>query len=442
MLDWAYAAWDAVAAYFQTSTTAASAYEASVAAEDVAFSVSGSAAAADAAGVGTGLAVAADGTTVIDTTGAAVSNMAAAPNGAFYNLDTGVLIDPTTGQSIAGVVVDPTTGSIINSTTGTVMDNVGVNATGQLINPITNAALDPTQLSQLTSEGAAGQLGTGAGGGAFKAPTGYAMGPNTAGGGLTAGSTSGLGMGAGTPLSSSYAANTANLTGGAAGAAGGMSQYLGALKTANSMLGIGSAIGNILNPGVSPSAAQQAANPNAPYQAQYAKQLNDLVANPALVTGSPGYQFNLQQGYQGLNRNLARGGMGSSMPGAPGTPAAGAAGMAQQVYGQNYAGNAYNQQVSNLQNLSNTGASAGANAMLTAQQQAQAAAQAGYQALGQGVGSLMTSYQGGQSSTPAASSQVSPGGWNAPTYTPDYSLYGGGSGLGSSLGGFNPNYSF
>ena len=414
--------------WFAGSEAAISAYETSVAAE-----------------VGTGLTVAAETGAVLDATGNVASGVSVAENGAFYNSETGALIDPTTGQAVAGgnVLVQPSTGSLYNATTGAVMDNVGVNATGQLINPITNAALDPTQLSQLTSEQAAGQLGTGAGGSGLRAPSGYgAMGPGTAGGGLTAGSTSGLGMGAGTPLSSSYAANTANLTGGAAGAAGGMSQYLGALKTANSMLGIGSAIGNILNPGVSPSAAQQAANPNAPYQAQYAKQLNDLVANPALVTGSPGYQFNLQQGYQGLNRNLARGGMGSSMPGAPGTPAAGAAGMAQQVYGQNYAGNAYNQQVSNLQNLSNTGASAGATAMLSAQQQAQAAAQAGYQALGQGVGSLMTSYQGGQSSTPAASSQVSPGGWNAPTYTPDYSLYGGGSGLGSSLGGFNPNYSF
>ena len=413
--------------WFAASEAAVSAYETSVAAE-----------------IGTGLTVAAETGAVLDATGNVASGVSVAENGAFYNSETGALIDPTTGQVAAGgnILVQPSTGSLYNATTGAVMDNVGVNAAGNLINPITNSALNSTELYQLTSEQAAGQLGTGAGGGAFKAPTGYAMGPNTAGGGLTAGSTSGLGMGAGTPLSSSYAANTANLTGGAAGAAGGMSQYLGALKTANSMLGIGSAIGKILNPGVSPSAAQQAANPNAPYQAQYAKQLNDLVANPALVTGSPGYQFNLQQGYQGLNRNLARGGMGSSMPGAPGTPAAGAAGMAQQVYGQNYAGNAYNQQVSNLQNLSNTGASAGATAMLSAQQQAQAAAQAGYQALGQGVGSLMTNYQGGQSSTSAASPQVSPGGWNAPTYTPDYSLYGGGSGLGSSLGGFNPNYSF
>jgi hypothetical protein len=69
------------------------------------------------------------------------------------------------------------------------------------------------------------------------------MGPNTAGGGLTAGSTSGLGMGAGTPLSSSYAANTANVLGNGVGTAG-VNGFTGAGTQAYGLAGDANVLGS------------------------------------------------------------------------------------------------------------------------------------------------------------------------------------------------------
>jgi hypothetical protein len=57
--------------------------------------------------------------------------------------------------------------------------------------------------------------------------------------------------------------------------------------------------------GQSPTAAQQNADPYAPYRASAATQLNDLMANPNLVYGMPGYNFAQEQGAKNIQRQAA-----------------------------------------------------------------------------------------------------------------------------------------
>jgi hypothetical protein len=138
------------------------------------------------------------------------------------------------------------------------------------------------------------------------------------------------------------------------------------------------------------TAAQQMADPFASSRQQYIDKLNAVMANPSLTMSQPGYQFALQEGMQGLNRSLAKSGMGTATPGAPGTPASGAAGIAQQKYGQNYATTAYNNYVNQLAGLSGAtqNPNVGANAYMSAQKAASDAATAGWQGISQASGGL------------------------------------------------------
>lgn len=211
-----------------------------------------------------------------------------------------------------------------------------------------------------------------------------------------------------------------------------------ALKTGAGLGGLFSGISSIRNPGISPQSAQTMADPFAPSRQQYINQLNSVMANPSLAMSQPGYQFQFQQGLQGLNRNLAQRGMGTGTPGQPGTPASGGAGMAQQRYGQQFAQTSYNDYVKQLSGLAGAAQnpSAGATAALNAQQQAQQAAQAGWGALGQGAGALSTLFGGPQTGKVQTTGTTSPVGgysgwgsadmgsqdipsWNTPTSVPD-----------------------
>jgi len=198
-----------------------------------------------------------------------------------------------------------------------------------------------------------------------------------------------------------------------------------ALKTGAGLTGLFSGINSIRNPGISPKSAQTMADPFAPSRQQYINQLNAVMANPSLAMSQPGYQFQFQQGLQGLNRNLAQRGMESPTAGQPGTPAAGGAGMAQQRYGQQFAQTSYNDYVKQLSGLAGAGQnpSVGATAALNAQQQAQQAAQAGWGALGQGAGALSTLFSNSQTrkpppnTTPADIEDTMY--WNTPVSVPD-----------------------
>ena len=80
------------------------------------------------------------------------------------------------------------------------------------------------------------------------------------------------------------------------------SNPLGALQTAQSLYG---AVANP-SPGSQGQQAQNMVDPFAPYRPQYAQQLNQLMSNPASVQNLPGYQAELAQGTQAVERTLAQ----------------------------------------------------------------------------------------------------------------------------------------
>ena len=115
----------------------------------------------------------------------------------------------------------------------------------------------------------------------------------------------------------------------------------GSLPIISSVVGIGSGLNSLFGGGSgSPSASQ--ADPFGPYRAQYAQQLQALMANPSSVTQLPQYQFNYGQGLQALQAQQAK----------QGNLVSGAALNQAQQYGQNYAQSAYANQLNTLGQLS------------------------------------------------------------------------------------------
>jgi len=84
------------------------------------------------------------------------------------------------------------------------------------------------------------------------------------------------------------------------------------------------------------------ADPFSAYRPQYAAQLQNLMNNPNSVTQTPGYQFNLAQGLQGLQAQQA----------AQGRLVSGGALIQGQQFGQNLAQQSYNDQLKTLMALS------------------------------------------------------------------------------------------
>jgi hypothetical protein len=95
-----------------------------------------------------------------------------------------------------------------------------------------------------------------------------------------------------------------------------------------------------------------AADPFSPYRPQFASQLQALMADPNTVTKTPGYQFNLAQGLQGLQAQQA----------AQGRLVSGGALLQGQAFGQNLASQTYNDQLKTLASLSGATQSPGAGA--------------------------------------------------------------------------------
>lgn len=83
-------------------------------------------------------------------------------------------------------------------------------------------------------------------------------------------------------------------------------------------------------------------DPFAGQRGQYATMLSNLYNNPGTVTSQPGYEFNLNQGTQALNRTYA----------ATGQQGSGGQAIGLQNYGQGYAANYLNTMSSNLAQLS------------------------------------------------------------------------------------------
>jgi hypothetical protein len=129
----------------------------------------------------------------------------------------------------------------------------------------------------------------------------------------------------------------------AAQGASGLQGLLGTAKSAGQLIGgigqIGQAAQLLSGAGkVSP----QQADPFAQYRSGLAAQLNQLLQNPNTVTTTPGYQFNLSQGLQGLQAQQA----------AQGRLVSGGALLQGQQYGQQLASQTYQQQLQNLASLS------------------------------------------------------------------------------------------
>ena len=92
-------------------------------------------------------------------------------------------------------------------------------------------------------------------------------------------------------------------------------------------------------------AAQQAvqvADPFAPYRGQYASALSGLYNNPWQIANSPGYQFRLAQGLEGINRNAA----------AAGYLGSGNRLMELMRYGQDYGSQEFDKEIARLSGLS------------------------------------------------------------------------------------------
>lgn len=131
-----------------------------------------------------------------------------------------------------------------------------------------------------------------------------------------------------------------NLAPGATTAGGTLSplQYAG-LGLSGLSAGYGIYTGMQLQELAKKQAAQS--DPFGPYRAQYATQLNALMANPSSVTNTPGYQFGQQQGEQGVSRLAAQQGLNLTPEQA----------LAIQQFNQQYAGQQFQTQEQMLAQL-------------------------------------------------------------------------------------------
>ena len=110
------------------------------------------------------------------------------------------------------------------------------------------------------------------------------------------------------------------------------------LSTLGNVAQIGSGIYNMMNPPQDPNAARQQADPWSQYRPQAATQLNQIMNNPNLVYGMPGYQFSQQQGAKEITRGRA----------ATGNLASGNTLASLNQFGQQNAQNWWNQYVNTL----------------------------------------------------------------------------------------------
>lgn len=118
---------------------------------------------------------------------------------------------------------------------------------------------------------------------------------------------------------------------------------LGGANTIGNLAKVGMNLYSAMNvpKGQSPQQAQTAAAPYSPYAAQAAADLNKLVANPASLTSTAGYQAGLQAQQQTLQRQLAQTGQSQS----------GLAGYSSALSAGTYFSDYYNQQYNKLSQL-------------------------------------------------------------------------------------------
>lgn len=146
-------------------------------------------------------------------------------------------------------------------------------------------------------------------------------------------------------MSNMTPAELAAATGPGAGATSTLGNIIGYAKTAAPIIGgLGKLAGGVMSLQAGKQMGQYArqADPFAGYRPQYAAQLQNLMNDPNSVSQTPGYQFNLAQGLQGLQAQQA----------AQGRLVSGGALIQGQQFGQQLASQTYNQQVDTLARLS------------------------------------------------------------------------------------------
>ena len=100
----------------------------------------------------------------------------------------------------------------------------------------------------------------------------------------------------------------------------------GTLGIVGSVVGIGAGAKTLLGGSSPTGGSSAAADPFAQYRPYFGQQLYNLYQNPSAVTQTPGYQFGLSQGLQGLQAAEAK----------QGNLVSGGALQAAQQYGQQY----------------------------------------------------------------------------------------------------------
>jgi hypothetical protein len=185
-------------------------------------------------------------------------------------------------------------------------------------------------------------------------------------------------------LAADYGTQIAGLGGNAASAASVASNTANLIKYAKTGSDIIGGLGKLaggygaINAGKAVQPGQ--ADPFSPYRSQYASQLQALMADPNSVTKTPGYQFNLAQGLQGLQAQQA----------AQGRLVSGGALIQGQQFGQNLASQTYQDQLKTLASLSGATQSPGVGA--TAMQNINASnlgsTYGGWQSIAGGLGQI------------------------------------------------------
>ena len=124
---------------------------------------------------------------------------------------------------------------------------------------------------------------------------------------------------------------------------GGTSNWIGDLAGLTNLAGGIYGLVNSSNLNSSAQTVFNQSNPFGAYRPQFAQQLVSLMQDPSSVTSLPGYQFQLDQGVQAINR-------GAAGPGGTGR-GSGAEAAALDQYGQGLASSFYNNQINTLAQL-------------------------------------------------------------------------------------------
>jgi hypothetical protein len=146
-------------------------------------------------------------------------------------------------------------------------------------------------------------------------------------------------------LASDYGSQMAGVAGSSASSLPSLANIVKYASTGSQIIGgLGKLAGGIMGVQTGNQMKQYAgqADPFGQYRPQYAAQLQNLMNNPNSVTTTPGYQFNLAQGLQGLQAQQA----------AQGRLVSGGALIQGQQFGQNLAQQTYQQQLQTLAGLS------------------------------------------------------------------------------------------